>query len=189
MTAAVLALTAIGGSAVYIYKVNSENSSSSVSEIATKVYTDTAKIYQLVYPEQYVLQKADNCCEGAPKDFTKISQTVTFYGRGSEELGQGLNVQADTTGELAQIIRANWSDNKHTPQIETIHGARVEHVTVTFKGDAEQYVDHNYLFSKGSSVVYVTYREYYNHTTTNTKWTNASQLVNFQSIIQSITIL
>jgi hypothetical protein len=156
----------------------------------TKTYTDSSKLYSLKYPEGWSVNEAADCCEGAPKDYTQTSRSVTFVPPAKADIhGYGVQVQADGTDALATLIRQRWQDNKHTPESKTVHGYSTQYVRVEFNGDAERYIDHDYLITHNNASVYLTYREKYYHQYPAADWSAAGDLVAFKRMLNSIEFL
>lgn len=154
----------------------------------TKDYTDTAKVYSLKYPSIWTVKLSEGGSEGPAPDYLKVSRPVDFVYPNAKE-GMGVSVQADTTGDLATSVTANWESNKHTPQKKTINGYNVQYVQVAFKGDAESYNDENYLFIKNNISVFVTFRQKYYHQSPAENWDASKAVPGFDSILNSIKIL
>ena len=154
-----------------------------------KEYVDSAEVYSLQVPRSWTITEADDCCGGEPNDDSIMSRNVTITPANVTELGRGLSVQADTTGTLAPMVRKNWADNNHNPEEITINGLDTAYVEVVFKGDAEQYTDHQYLITSGDTSLYITFREKYDHETTSTHWDNSKFLEDFSTITYSAQLL
>jgi len=165
--------------------------SSTVEQVrATKVYTDSAKLYTLSYPNTWDAKEAGDCCDGAPKDYTKVSRSVTFTPSGKTDIhGYGVNVQADSTDTLAKSIEQNWKDNKHESVAKIINGYSAKYVKVEFKSDAEHYIDHNYLITHNGVSVFVTFREKYYHQYPAEDWSAAQDIDTFNKVLNSVRFL
>jgi hypothetical protein len=154
----------------------------------TKDYTDTAKVYSVKYPSNWTVKLSEPAGEGTAPDFTKVSRSLDFvYPKAVD--GMGVGVQADTTGDLAQTIVANWATNKHTPEKKVINGYSVQYVQVVFKGDAESYTDENYLFTKNGTSVFITFRQKYYHQSPAANWDASKAVPGFETILNSIKLL
>jgi len=191
-----LALIVVGivaGAGWYlVHRNNSKTPSSSTTKqaIEMKSYTDSAKLYSLSYPGTWSAKEAGDCCEGEAKDYTKVSRSVTITPAHKTDIhGYGVNVQADRTELLAKTIEQGWKDNKHVPEPRSINGYKAEYVKVSFNGDAENYVDHNYLITHNDSSVYITFREKYYHQYPAADWSAAQDMSAFRKILDSVRFL
>lgn len=195
---AVLGLVGFAG--WYIAKENSKNNnktSSSQQETQTTTYTDSSDTYTVKVPSKWTVKEADECCEGAMPDYTKVSRAVDFVPDDATK-GNAIHVLADSGtqeskalwkdsgGSLAAHIRKHWQDNSHTPEAETVNGYEAQYVRVHFKGDAEEYVDHQYLIVDGERSVYLNFREYHNHPMSDNVWNDVKHLVDFRKIVGSV---
>jgi len=177
------------------YFIQRNESKKSVSSTAghsaeMKSYTDSAKLYSLNYPDTWTIKEAADCCDGEPKDYTRISRGVTIVPPTKVDVhGYGVNVQADRTDSLAKTIEQNWKDNKHEPELKTIGGYSAKYVKVAFNGDAENYIDHNYLIAHDGSSVFVTFREKYYHQYPAEDWSAAKDMDAFNKVLSSLKFL
>jgi prepilin-type N-terminal cleavage/methylation domain-containing protein len=174
------------------YTLNRNNHHRSATNSAqptkAKTYTDSSKLYTLSYPENWIVKEAADCCEGAPKDHTQVPRMVTFIPPGKSDIhGYGVQIQADKTDALATLIERGWATNKHTPEAKNINGSDTAYVKVSFNGDAENYVDHNYLIKHNEASVFVSFREKYYHQSSAADWTAAQDMQAFSAILDSIT--
>ena len=170
----------------------SKDSNSGTAKQVTemKSYTDSAKLYSLSYPSAWAAKEEADCCEGEPKDYTKVSRSVTIAPPSKADMhGYGVQIQADRTDTLAKTIEQNWTDNKHEPELKTINGYSAKYVRVTFNGDAENYIDHNYLITHTGSSVLVTFREKYYHQYPAEDWSAAQDMDAFNKLLDSIRFL
>ncbi|HJQ08357.1 MAG TPA: PsbP-related protein [Candidatus Saccharimonadales bacterium] len=190
-----LVLVVVGllvGAGWYFIRNDSKELKSSTAEqvVEMKPYTDSAKLYSLSYPSTWTVKEAGDCCEGEPKDYTKASRSVTIIPSNKAEIhGYGVNVQADSTESLAKNIEQHWNDNKHEPEPKTINGYSARYVKVTFSGDAENYIDHNYLITHNGANVFVTFREKYYHQYPAEDWSASQDMHTFNKVLNSVTFL
>lgn len=155
---------------------------------ATKSYTDSARLYSLTYPSAWSANEDVGGGDGEPKDYTKISRGVTFTPTDRVGIhGYGLNIQADATDILAKTIAQHWADNKHTPEVRTINNYSAKYVKITFNGDAENYVDHNYLLAHEGKSIFISFREKYYHQYPKEEWTASRDMSAFNAIVNSVT--
>jgi len=188
---AVIVAGALAGASWYLVQhSDSKKQPTTKQTIKTKLYTDSAKLYSLSYPETWTAKVAGDCCEGEPKDYTKISRSVTFFPSNKADVhGYGITVDADRTDALARLIEKGWADNKHTPKDQSIHGYDARYVMVNFNGDAENYIDHNYLLTHNGASIFLSFREKYYHQYPAADWSAAGDLDAFQDILNSIKFL
>lgn len=191
----VIALVVIGlatGTGWYLLQRSGDDkpvAASTTQTDKTKRFTDSAKLYSLQYPDTWSAKEDADCCE-EQKDYTQVSRGVTVAPPNKADThGYGVRVQADKTGSLAKNIEQNWVDNNHQPETKTINGHAAKYVKVTFNGDAENYIDHNYLFTEGDVSVFVTFREKYYHQWPAEDWSAGSDLKTFNEILNSVEFL
>lgn len=188
----VLVLLIVGGGWYFMRQLNNSTSGPQAGNRTAemKSYTDSAKLYSLQYPGTWSVKEAADCCEGAPKDYTKISRSVTLAPVDRAHIhGYGVDVQADKTDALAKSIVQNWADNKHKAETKTVNGYEAKYVKKTFSGDAENYIDHQYLLTHNGATVFATFREKYYHQYPAEDWSADHDLDDFNQIIQSVTFL
>lgn len=165
-----------------VYKAAPESSS-----IRSKEYKDTASFYALEYPITFSFEQAADCCEGPPSDWTKVSRPVTFRAPNYPN-DNTLVVQADSTAGLSTQITDNWASNYHEPTELSINGQSAKYVRVEYTGDAESYVDHNYLITNaGGGSVFASFRERYQHY--DASWDASGNVADFDAVVKSIKLL
>ncbi len=186
----VLGLVVGGGWYLMQHNDSKKPASNSTEQVRVKAYTDSAKIYTLNYPNTWNIEEAGDCCDGEPKDYTKVSRSVTLKPSAKADIhGYGVDIQADTTDSLAKTVEQNWEDNKHEPEIKTIGGYSAKYVKVVFSGDAENYIDHNYLIVHDGSSVFITFREKYYHQYPAEDWSAAKDMDAFNRVLSSVKFL
>ena len=188
---AVLLVGVVAGAGWYlVQRQDTKKPNTAAQTVSTKSYTDSAKLYSLKYPSGWTVTEESDCCSGVPKDYTKVSRSVTFAPRAKTSIhGYGFNVQADKTDALAKIVQQGWQDNKHVPEAKKINGYDAQYVKVTFNGDAEHYVDHNYLLTYEGASVFVTFRESYYHQYPAEDWSATQDMGSFTNLLHSIKFL
>ena len=158
--------------------------------VKTTSYTDSSKLYTVSYPEAWIAKEAGNCCEGASKDYTKIPRGVTFAPPSKADTnGYGVSIQADKTDFLAKSIEQGWTDNKHMPEVKIINGYDAKYVKISFDGDAENYIDHDYLITHKGASIFLTFREKYYHQYPAENWSASQDIDTFNGIVNSIRFL
>jgi hypothetical protein len=155
-------------------------------------YTDSAGIYSLTYPSNMKLNLGADCCDGAPKEWSKISRPITLIPLVDTQIdgmdnNEGLSVEAGDR-ELKSSIENNWQNNSHTPEIKTINNYSAQHVKVVFNGDAEQYVLHQYLITSLDKTVYFSFRESYKNSTISIEFDASEYIPLYESVIASLEI-
>lgn len=182
----------VGAGWYFMQRNDSKELKSSTAEqtVEMKPYTDSAKLYSVSYPSTWIAKEAEDCCEGEPKDYTKVSRSVTITPSNKAEIhGYGVGIQADSTESLAKNIEQHWKDNRHEPKPKTINDYSAKYVKVTFSGDAENYIDHNYLITHDGASVFVTFREKYYHQYPTEDWSASQDMDAFNKLLGSIRFL
>lgn len=188
----VIASLFVGAAWYFVQRSENKRSASGPVQgnISMKSYTDSAKAYTVRYPAGWTVKEAADCCDGERKDYTKISRSVTIVPPARVDVhGYGVNIQADRTGSFAKTIEQNWKDNNHQPEHKTIGGYSAKYVKVVFKGDAENYIDHNYLITHDGSSIFVTFREKYYHRYPAEDWSATKDMDSFNRVLSSVTFL
>jgi hypothetical protein len=143
----------------------------------TSVYTDPDGLFSLNYPTSLGVKSVE---EGEDGDLV-----VVFGETADSESEDVLTIQQDTNGDFVDAIRKNWSDNNHTAENKEINGYKTEFVKVNFDGDAEDYIDDNYLIQNGDTALFINYREKYSNATIDKSYVS-EHIEDFEDIIQSI---
>ena len=182
----------VGATWYFIQRNESKKPTSSTAGHSTemKSYTDSAKLYSLSYPTAWTVKEAADCCDGEPKDYTKASRSVTIVPPAKVDVhGYGVNIQADKTDSLVKAIEQHWKDNNHQPELKTIGGYSAKYVKIAFNGEAENYIDHNYLITHDGVSVFITFREKYYHQYPAEDWSAVKDMDAFNEILSSIKFL
>lgn len=159
----------------------------SVSQ-TVKLYSDTAKLYSLEYPDNWVLTESPTFGEGTATDPSVSSVPITIvYPNALDK--SGVAIQADATGNLKAEITKYWQDNKHTPKPLTINGYQAQYVQKNFNAEAESYTDEEYLITDGNAAVFMTFRKNYYHQWPAENWDASNAIPGFDKIRNSIKLL
>lgn len=153
----------------------------------TKEYTDTAKLYSVTYPDNWIPKTIEPLND---KQVTPgvLSSGVTFAYPNS--IGaSGVVISAGNTNTFTKSILTFWDDSKYVVQTKMVNGYSTKYTRVEFKNDIESYTEENYLVSKGDYYALVTFREKYHRESPVEDWDASKAKPGFETILNSIKFL
>lgn len=161
------------------------------------LYVDTASIYKITYPEGWRVEPVEASGEGQARDWIKESQPIRLRPDDDTSRRVYIDVLAGNDDVLAEFIRATWRNENNAYNSTTayntstlqINGNAAQYTEVQFVGDNEQYTDHQYLITKGSKTVFLSFREFYNGGDGNQSYSAGTYLSQYARIVQSVRFL
>lgn len=159
---------------------------------STNTYTDTANAFRFVYPHswQEVPYRWQGGNEVPEPDWAKKSRPVEIKPAviNSKDSNNVSVTACDVVG--TSIAKAKESKDKfHTQQEGVINGANYLYDELNFKGDAESYKDHTYIYEKNDKCVYLAWRENWRHPMSGTDFDDSQNVEGFNLIADTLEIL
>jgi hypothetical protein len=165
-------------------------SSNSISFLS---YTDTAKLFTLVYPSNWVItpdSQPGHEGDAPPIDWSRVSRGFKLVSENAPKGADGAMIEAGSANGAMNLISENKTDKFHTVQKLTINGhtAYFDRLVYTGPSAAEKYTDDTYTIFNGDKALTLSFREsyYHNSVTPLINWNDVKDLAAFKGVVYSV---